>query len=211
MPPSTASQPVPSAAPIGADVPVEPVAPSFDSDILTGRKLVVVFSAMMLSLLLVSLGASHVLTDREKLLSFSISFYRSDNIGYVSSSIYLRRDSVFDYNLVVATALPRIASDFNAFTLQVSTMLGYVAEQLLKCALLQGWVSTSFVMTQTATLLQFGAGLRIWRAKHVLLAAIGLFELGSLLCGVAPNITALIVGRAISGVGAAGMVCVFLT
>lgn len=32
-----------------------------------------------------------------------------------------------------------------------------------------------------------------------------MFEVGSLICGVAPNSTALIVGRAIAGVGAAGL------
>lgn len=35
--------------------------------------------------------------------------------------------------------------------------------------------------------------------------AIGVFEIGSLICGVAPNSAALIVGRAITGIGAAGV------
>lgn len=37
--------------------------------------------------------------------------------------------------------------------------------------------------------------------------AIFIFELGSLICGVAPNSPVLIVGRAIAGVGAAGIAC----
>lgn len=37
------------------------------------------------------------------------------------------------------------------------------------------------------------------------LVAIGIFELGSLICGVAPTSVALIVGRAIAGVGSAGV------
>lgn len=41
--------------------------------------------------------------------------------------------------------------------------------------------------------------------KISFLIAIFIFELGSLICGVAPNSTALIVGRAIAGVGAAGI------
>jgi len=32
-----------------------------------------------------------------------------------------------------------------------------------------------------------------------------IFELGSLICGVSPNSTALIVGRAIAGIGGAGI------
>jgi len=39
----------------------------------------------------------------------------------------------------------------------------------------------------------------------VYLIALFIFELGSLVCGVAPNSTALILGRAIAGVGAAGI------
>jgi len=39
----------------------------------------------------------------------------------------------------------------------------------------------------------------------VYLTALAIFEIGSLICGVAPNSTALIIGRAIAGVGAAGI------
>lgn len=35
--------------------------------------------------------------------------------------------------------------------------------------------------------------------------AVGVFELGSLLCGVAPNMDVLILGRAVAGAGAAGI------
>lgn len=41
--------------------------------------------------------------------------------------------------------------------------------------------------------------------KWVYLIALGIFEVGSLVCATAPNSTALIVGRAIAGVGAAGI------
>ncbi|PKX97734.1 MDR family MFS transporter [Aspergillus novofumigatus IBT 16806] len=41
--------------------------------------------------------------------------------------------------------------------------------------------------------------------KWVFLLAIGIFELGSLVCGVAPSSTALIIGRAIAGLGSAGI------
>ena len=35
--------------------------------------------------------------------------------------------------------------------------------------------------------------------------AVSIFEVGSLICGVAPNMRVLILGRAIAGVGAAGL------
>ncbi|KAE9372777.1 MFS general substrate transporter [Stipitochalara longipes BDJ] len=41
--------------------------------------------------------------------------------------------------------------------------------------------------------------------KWVYLLSIFIFEIGSLICGVAPNSTALIIGRAIAGIGGAGI------
>lgn len=37
------------------------------------------------------------------------------------------------------------------------------------------------------------------------MSAISLFELGSIICGIAPDSVTLIVGRAIAGIGAAGI------
>ncbi|KAJ7580571.1 ABC transporter [Mycena floridula] len=87
---------------------------------------------------------------------------------------------------ILSTALPRIASDFDSFTLQ-------------------GWVATSFVLAQTIFLLFYGQVLRIFPAKYVLLFAITVFETGSLVCGVSHTVGSLIAGRTVSGVGAAGI------
>lgn len=51
----------------------------------------------------------------------------------------------------------------------------------------------------------WGKVFKYFPLKISFLIAIFIFELGSLICGVAPNSTALIVGRAIAGVGAAGI------
>jgi MFS family permease len=45
----------------------------------------------------------------------------------------------------------------------------------------------------------------ICNIKYVYIASIALFEGGSALCGGAPNMNALIIGRAIAGVGGCGM------
>ncbi|KAJ7714162.1 ABC transporter [Mycena metata] len=87
---------------------------------------------------------------------------------------------------ILATALPRIASDFDAFSLQ-------------------GWVSTSFILAQSVFLLFYGQLLRIFPAKWVLICAIAIFELGSLVCALAQNVGQLIAGRTVSGLGAAGL------
>lgn len=45
----------------------------------------------------------------------------------------------------------------------------------------------------------------MYSVKMVLLLSILLFEVGSAVCGAAPNSVAFIVGRAIAGIGAAGI------
>jgi MFS family permease len=45
----------------------------------------------------------------------------------------------------------------------------------------------------------------MYQVKATFLVAIAFFELGSLLCGAAPTSTALIVGRAIAGIGVGGI------
>lgn len=41
--------------------------------------------------------------------------------------------------------------------------------------------------------------------KTIFLVAVCIFELGSLICGVAPNSTSLIIGRAVAGLGCGGI------
>lgn len=45
----------------------------------------------------------------------------------------------------------------------------------------------------------------LFNMKWSYLASITMFEIGSLICGVAPNSVALIVGRALAGLGSAGI------
>jgi MFS family permease len=45
----------------------------------------------------------------------------------------------------------------------------------------------------------------LFDVKWTFLHSIAIFELGSLVCAVAPNSTALIIGRAIAGWGSAGI------
>lgn len=45
----------------------------------------------------------------------------------------------------------------------------------------------------------------LFNIKWSYLASITMFEIGSLVCGVAPNSVALIIGRALAGLGSAGI------
>lgn len=60
-------------------------------------------------------------------------------------------------------------------------------------------------LTLFAFNLLFSQWAQLLPSKHVIMFAVVVFEVGSLLCGVAPNMVVLILGRAIAGVGAAGI------
>ncbi|KAJ5971247.1 uncharacterized protein N7479_001165 [Penicillium vulpinum] len=87
---------------------------------------------------------------------------------------------------IIATAVPRIANQFNAL------------EDI-------SWYASAYLLTSCATQLSWGKVYTYYSTKSVFLAAILVFEVGSALCGGAPNSNAFIVGRAIAGVGSAGI------
>lgn len=89
-------------------------------------------------------------------------------------------------NTIIATAIPRITDAFHA--------LDDV-----------GWYGSAYLLTTCSFQLLFGKLYSHFNIKLVFLLAISVFELGSLVCGVAPTSTALIIGRAIAGLGAAGI------
>ncbi|KAI1089294.1 major facilitator superfamily domain-containing protein [Rostrohypoxylon terebratum] len=67
------------------------------------------------------------------------------------------------------------------------------------------WLSVAFLLTATATNLVWGRLYGQFNAKWFYIFNVFLFEVGSAVCGAAPNINALIVGRALCGVGGAGL------
>ncbi|WYZ45128.1 hypothetical protein EsH8_VIII_000444 [Colletotrichum jinshuiense] len=87
---------------------------------------------------------------------------------------------------IVATAIPKITDEFRG--------LDQVA-----------WYGASFFMCVAAFQSTWGKAYKYFPLKTSFLLSIFIFEVGSLICGVAPNSVALIVGRAIAGVGAAGI------
>lgn len=87
---------------------------------------------------------------------------------------------------IIATAIPRITNEFNSFN-DV------------------GWYGGAYLLTCCALQLLFGKLYTLWPLKLVLMSSVVIFELGSLIAGAAPNSAAFIIGRAISGVGAAGI------
>ncbi|KAI5268918.1 MFS transporter [Aureobasidium subglaciale] len=89
-------------------------------------------------------------------------------------------------NTIIATAIPKITDHFKA--------IDDIA-----------WYGSAYLLTTCSFQLFFGKLYSFLSLKWVFLTALVIFELGSFLCGIAPTSTALIVGRAIAGVGSAGL------
>ncbi|RTE74294.1 hypothetical protein BHE90_011286 [Fusarium euwallaceae] len=87
---------------------------------------------------------------------------------------------------IVSTALPTIASHFASDS-------GYT------------WIGTSFVLAHTASTPSWGKISDIWGRKPILLIANVIFFGGSLICALVDDLAAFIAGRAVQGLGAAGM------
>ncbi|KAH6880097.1 major facilitator superfamily domain-containing protein [Thelonectria olida] len=87
---------------------------------------------------------------------------------------------------IIATAIPRITDHFHA---------------------LQdvGWYGSSYLLTKCAFQLPFGKTFRFFSLKWTFLAALFIFEVGSVLCAAATSSAMLIVGRTIAGIGCAGI------
>lgn len=68
-----------------------------------------------------------------------------------------------------------------------------------------GWYGSAYLLTTTALQPLYGKLYNSFPVKIVYLSAVFIFEVGSLVCAIAPNSTAFIVGRAIAGMGTAGL------
>jgi len=89
-------------------------------------------------------------------------------------------------NTIITTAIPRITDQFKA----INDV---------------GWYGSAYLLTTCAFQLFFGKLYTFFSIKWVYLVALVIFEIGSAVCGAAPNSTALIIGRAVAGLGSAGI------
>ncbi|KFY10747.1 hypothetical protein V492_04870 [Pseudogymnoascus sp. VKM F-4246] len=87
---------------------------------------------------------------------------------------------------IIATAIPKITDEYGS--------LNDI-----------GWYESAFMLSGSAPLLLFGKVYTFYSPKWLLLIAMGLFEIGNLICGMAPSSIILIVGRAVAGLGASGI------
>jgi len=87
---------------------------------------------------------------------------------------------------IISTALPKISQEFHAY------------ESFT-------WVITAYMLTNTAIQPMFGKFADIFGRKFMMTLTLVLFVISSFVCGIAPNIGILILGRAIQGVGGGGI------
>lgn len=89
-------------------------------------------------------------------------------------------------NFIIATAIPRITTEFDS-----------LADV--------GWYGSAYLLTLTAFQPSYGKVYTHFDVKWAFLLALLVFEAGSVACATAADSAALIVGRAVAGVGASGL------
>jgi MFS family permease len=88
---------------------------------------------------------------------------------------------------IVATVMPQIVGQLGGFDLF-------------------SWVFTAYLLTQAVSIPVYGRLADLYGRKRMLLTSIGIFLVGSVLCGFAHGMLSLIAFRVVQGVGAGGLV-----
>ncbi|KAI9712456.1 MAG: hypothetical protein M1820_001669 [Bogoriella megaspora] len=107
-------------------------------------------------------------------------------LGFIVTSVAMAVFLTGIDQTIVGTAIPKITDEFHGLA-QVS------------------WYGAAYFLTLGSFRPFWGKACKYFPLKPTFIFTIFLFELGSLICGVAPNSIALIIGRALSGVGGAGI------
>jgi EmrB/QacA subfamily drug resistance transporter len=93
---------------------------------------------------------------------------------------------------IVGTALPRIVSDLGG--------LDHLS-----------WVVTAYLLTSTASTPLWGKISDLYGRRPIFQTAIGVFLVGSMLCGLSQNMLQLIAFRALQGIGGGGLMAIALS
>ncbi|GGF66013.1 MFS transporter [Azorhizobium oxalatiphilum] len=112
--------------------------------------------------------------------------------AYLVCAILMSTFMVAVESTIVATAMPSIVGRFGGFDHY-------------------SWVFSSFLLAQTSTTVIYGKLADIFGRKPVLIAGIALFLVGSLLCGLAWSMTALVAFRLLQGIGAGAIQPITIT
>ena len=119
-------------------------------------------------------------------LSDEPEYPKGAKLGIITASLCLSVFLMAIDNTIIATAIPRITDHFKSI------------DDV-------GWYGSAYLLTTCAFQLMFGKFYTFFPIKWVYLSAIFIFEIGSVVCGAAPTSVALIIGRAVAGIGSAGI------
>lgn len=109
--------------------------------------------------------------------------------GRLAITMFALFTGMFTSNLdstILATAIPKITDEFHS--------LNDI-----------GWYASSAFLTFAAFQTSWGKVFKYFNIKWSYMLSLFIFELGSLICAVAPNSATLIGGRAVAGIGGAGL------
>lgn len=107
-------------------------------------------------------------------------------LPYLLEKAYVMANTnVLKDHTIIATAIPTITSQF-------------LSDEDM------GWYGSAFLLTTCSFQLFFGELYTLLSLKWTFIGAVLIFEVGSAICGARPNSVALIIGRAIAGIGGAG-------
>ena len=110
----------------------------------------------------------------------------TDKVLVIVAGIFLCGFFIALDRFIISVAIPRITDEFHS--------LGDV-----------GWYGSAYLLTSCAFMLSMGRVYTLYNPKWVYLSSVVVFEVGSAVCGAAPNSKALIIGRAVAGLGVAGL------
>ena len=111
---------------------------------------------------------------------------KSPKFWVVILSVYISIFLVALDRLIIATAIPSITNEFHSI------------QDI-------GWYGSAYMLTAAIFFPLSGRIYQLYSTKWAFLISIVIFEVGSAVCGAAPSSVALIIGRAIAGIGAAGI------
>ena len=124
--------------------------------------------------------------EKNKLAVSSVNERTHEEIMFIIVALMLAMLLAALDQTIVATALPRIATDLHG---------------LSKLS----WVATAYLMTSAIATPLYGKIGDQFGRKRIFQSAIVLFLIGSALCGIAQNMNQLVFFRALQGIGAGGL------
>ncbi|WVQ81540.1 hypothetical protein IAT38_003664 [Cryptococcus sp. DSM 104549] len=113
-------------------------------------------------------------------------FFHSKKFGICFAAMCLNVVLFGLDQLIITAAVPQIVSQFHAL------------EKM-------EWLNTAFFIPCAGAILVYTQIMTVVDPRWTYIASIVIFEVGSVVCGAAPTMNALIVGRAIAGLGGAGV------